>query len=318
MNKLKEDITEILNLRGVSAEVYFVLKVSEDYQIKEADLDKISQIQILEQCKDSIGKSILNEELALINISEADSRTDVIYKYDLAEIPEKLSCLQQVKDSNNFPEFNFDRDSLSDLEGILIVIGNHEKQLVIYKHQYPIYLLNKKAFNLIRMKNQNRFEKLDEDVLKINPTFELLYINNHYYVFNLKFLERVCGFHEAIMNGARAGIDIINASNLIDDITVLTNRLSNINFAKKLLKAAKNSPVLGIIPLEDIVGFASSHPLLKGKFKVNAEGTRLDLRTKASQDLFMKLLNDDLLHSELTKRFYDSVAKDKVEELAQA
>lgn len=318
INNLKEDITAVLDSKAVSAEIYFVLKAPEGHQIKMADLDQISHTEIFEQCKDSIRSILLNEELSLLNISESDSRSDVVYKYDLAEVPKKLGCLKQVSDSDDFEDFKFDNDNLSDLEGILIVIGNHEKQLVIYKYQYPIYLLNRKGFSLKRIKNQSRFEKLDEEVLKINPTFEFLYINNDYYVFDLKLLERVFGFHQAIMNDARAGINVIAAANLVDDINHLINRLDNIRFAKKLLRATKNSPVLGIISLENIISFADSHPLLKKKLKVNAAGTRLDLRTKVSQNLFMKLLNDDLLQSELTKMFYDSVSKDKVEEISEA
>ena len=61
-------------------------------------------------------------------------------------------------------------------------------------------------------------------------------------------------------------------------------------------------------------GFTNTHPALKGSFKYNEDGTKLNLKTKISQNLFLKLLNDDFLQSELTKIFYDSIAKDSVEE----
>ena len=38
----------------------------------------------------------------------------------------------------------------------------------------------------------------------------------------------------------------------------------------------------------------------------------ISLHTKKSKDLFVKLLNDDFLTSELTRLFYDSLAKDGI------
>jgi hypothetical protein len=39
----------------------------------------------------------------------------------------------------------------------------------------------------------------------------------------------------------------------------------------------------------------------------------INLHTRTAKDLFVKLLNDDFLTSELTKLFYDSLAKDGIE-----
>lgn len=43
------------------------------------------------------------------------------------------------------------------------------------------------------------------------------------------------------------------------------------------------------------------------------DGTQFALDTKVSKDLFVKLLNDDFLTSELTQLYYDSLAKDNIE-----
>ena len=50
--------------------------------------------------------------------------------------------------------------------------------------------------------------------------------------------------------------------------------------------------------------------------RYNENQTQFLLDTKVSKDLLIKILNDDLLTSELTKLYYDSLAKDgiKVEE----
>ena len=51
---------------------------------------------------------------------------------------------------------------------------------------------------------------------------------------------------------------------------------------------------------------------LKGNIKLSKDQKKFDLRNKKSQLFFIKLLNDDYLQSNLTKLFYDSLAKDQL------
>ncbi|MEX5669027.1 Kiwa anti-phage protein KwaB-like domain-containing protein, partial [Pseudomonas neuropathica] len=143
-----------------------------------------------------------------------------------------------------------------------------------------------------------------EDVLKINAKFEFFKIGGQYYIFDLKALERFFGFHDAIKNIATQGIDNIRQADLVEDVQVFSDRLDDISFSRKLVKAASSSPVLNLIPNAEVVSFASTHPALRGQFKFTADGERFSLATKKSQGLFLKLLNDDFLQSELTKRYY--------------
>ena len=138
-----------------------------------------------------------------------------------------------------------------------------------------------------------------------------------YYIFNLKLLERSFGFQEAIRSLATKGLQSIAASGLIADAAVLQERMDDMTFARKLAKAADASPVLNKVPNKDIVAFIQSHPGVRGRIPVDEENTKLMLTTKASQDIFLKLLNDDFLQSELTRRYYASLAKDAVGENAQ-
>ena len=47
--------------------------------------------------------------------------------------------------------------------------------------------------------------------------------------------------------------------------------------------------------------------------RYNENQTQFLLDTRVSKDLLIKILNDDLLTSELTKLYYDSLAKDGIE-----
>ena len=163
---------------------------------------------------------------------------------------------------------------------------------------------------LIKSGIGNRFEKFDSDVLKLNANFEFLFVDNQYYINDLKLLERNFQFHVAIKNKAIEGIAALDGFALIEDLTPLTNRLDELAFSKRLMKATTNSLVLGHVTNEQIINFAMNHPKLIGKFKTNTDGTKFDLKTKASHKMFFKLMDDSYLRSELTQNDYDSLAKD--------
>ena len=60
-------------------------------------------------------------------------------------------------------------------------------------------------------------------------------------------------------------------------------------------------------------GYAPEYVALKNRMRYTPDNTQFMLDTKASKQLFVKLLNDDFLTSELTRLYYDSLAKDFIE-----
>lgn len=319
IDNLKQDISSVLADSGDKAEFYFLLKDGDSFSIKSVDINDPDQTELTSMFSSHITKSILlNDDLSLVSLSSADDRINAVYEYDLENIPDELSHLKEIIDNEDIEPYVSSSDSLANLEGILILIGNQESQIALYKYQYPITLLKKDSgFSLIKSGRDDRFKKLDQDVLKINSKFEFFKINGKYYILDLKTLEKFFGFHDAIKNIAKEGIKNIEDTSLVMTCDVFTSRLSDISFSRKLVKSAKNSPVLGVIPNSQIIDFAKSHPALTRKFKYSEDGIQFNLETKTSQSLFLKLLNDDFLQSELTKKYYDSIAKDDIQNSEQ-
>lgn len=312
---LKTRISEIISDEQCSAEFYFILDSNGEIAIKRADVDQNASDELARNFIEAVSTTILlNDELSLLNISGADDRSNAVYRYDLAQVPEQIQHLATVLQRDDFDVFSFAADDLAHLEGILVILGHGQQQLALYKHQYPVSLLKRdSAFSLVRVRNQNRLVKLEDDILRINSKFEFLRVDNEYFIVDIKTLERFFGFHDAVRNIATQGIANIEAAQLVVDTQVLTARLDDISFSRKLVRAARASPVLGVIPNAQVIAFVGAHPALKGKFRLSDDGAKLKLDTKVSQDLFLKLLNDDFLQSELTKRYYASLAKDNLD-----
>ena len=318
IEELKAKISDVIG-EGCGSEIFFLLDSNNGMQVKKADIDEEPQAELTRMFVENLANNILlNDDLSLIELSSADDRRQTIYHYDLPDIPNELQQLRSIITADDFEEFSFANDRLNNLEGILILLGNAEHQMALYKYQYPVSLLRKDTgFSLTRSRGTNRFKKLEEDVLKINAKFEFFKIDGQYYILDLKTLERFFGFHDAIKNIATQGIENIRQANLVENVQVFSERLDDISFSRKLVRAASSSPVLNLIPNADVINFANTHPALRGRFRFTADGERFNLRTKKSQSLFLKLLNDDFLQSELTKRYYDSLAKDAIESTIQ-
>lgn len=309
LNTLFNNTDELL------AEIYFILKDGQETTLRLADLDSAAQKDLTKQFIDKFNEEIVNnEDLNILNISEADDRTNVIYEYNLEEIPEELKVIDQIIEDEDLPNFSFTTDKLEDIKGIAILIEKDGQNLVIYKKHYPINLYKKDSgLSIRRLGNNQRFTILKEDVVKIHPNFEFFKFNNTLFINNLKTLEKFFGFHEVIKNKAASCIDEIESSDILENPSELRHMLDDISFARKLTKAGSNSPVLGVIPNSTIISFVENFPMLIGKIEINADRTKLKMTSKKSKQLFVKLLNDDFLQSELTRLYYDSLAKDTVE-----
>ncbi len=320
IDEFKEKVSGVLSADGCSAEFFFLLDSNEGMNVKSVDINDEDHAELEKMFISSVSETVLlNDDLSLVSLSSADDRKDAVYEYDLNDVPQELSYLKYVIENEDFETFDLSSDDLSHLEGILILLGNQDVQLALYKYQYPVTLLKKdNGFNLMKPKGGNRFKKLDADILKINSKFEFIKIDGKYYILDIKTLERFFGFHDAVKNVAVKGVENIKAANLVMDCAVLDARLDDISFARKLVKSASNSPVLGKIPNAQVIGFTKNHPALRGKFKYSDDGNQINLKTKKSQNLFLKLLNDDFLQSELTRLYYDSIAKDSVDEAEAA
>ena len=315
LDVLKAKISDTISDDQCSAEFYFLLDKNGTIAIKRADIDQAASDELARNFIDTISSTILlNDELSLLNISGADDRSNAIYRYDLPQVPAQIQHLAAVLQRDDFEIFSFAADDLAHLEGILIILGHGQHQLALYKHQYPVALLKRdSAFSLVRIRNQNRLVKLEDDVLRINSKFEFLRVGDEYFIVDIKTLERFFGFHDAVRNIATQGIANIDRAQLVVDTHALTARLDDISFSRKLVRAARASPVLGVIPNAQVIAFVSTHPALRGRFRLSDDGAKLKLDTKVSQELFLKLLNDDFLQSELTKRYYASLAKDNLD-----
>jgi hypothetical protein len=90
--------------------------------------------------------------------------------------------------------------------------------------------------------------------------------------------------------------------------------IDDVRFARRLTKVGRSSPVIQQgISNASIIKFCRDFPKLAGRIRFNEGENKISLDTQVSKDLFLKLLMDNYLTSELTNLHYESLAKDSAE-----
>ncbi len=308
--QLLERLAYFLNPEnGIGCALYFVLNEEGNSVIRFADIENEAKEELQQRFLEYIQEKFIdNEELHYMNISDADDRKNVAYRYDIDERDESLNILNEIIADGEREYFHFNQDSLTNLQGYLITMGNEGNQIALYKKHHPVNLLKRDRFLLVP--SNQRLIAVDQDVLAIDKSFDFMLVDNDLIVLKLNTLERFFGFENVIRNQAQTTIAAIEAIELLEDIEQLNDLAQNMTNARKLMRM-RNSPVIGM-PVNNVINFINNHPELTGRISFNDEGTRVRLTTGVSKKLFLKLLNDDYLFSQLTELQYDSHAKDRL------
>ena len=275
--------------------------------VKEDDLPEIVQLFV-----NSIKERILDKiDYSIIPLSTADERSKCFYEYDL-DIPEELHIVETIIGNDRLEIFDFRDDVLSDICSLIVVIADNNQAISLYKKLSSVEIIGRVGYML--WKANQRVERFNDQLLRISGNFQLMRVRDKIIILDLNFIEKSFGFHDVIKREATMGLNAIRNMGVLSNIEVLEELIDNVGFARKLTKIARNSPVIqNNIPNVNIINFSRNHPAVKGKIRYTKDGNQFSLDTKVSKNLFIKLLNDDFLTSELTRLYYDSLAKDNIE-----
>lgn len=325
MNK-QELITKLANLRSLEDSgviVYFVLQKQGAFVLKQANIrhSALTQIKVsIEENMDIFRLQLEAEDFVLKNLSEADDRQKVVYQYDLAEIPIPLRMMSEVRENlfnvDYFTEelgrvFNFETDSFGEIDGYIVSYGVANENIIIYRKTYPVNLV-KQGKNMFILKDAEQIDVLQNDIFRIDGKIDFFNIEQSSFILNLSILEKYNDFKDIVVRSATNSIQQIVDLDLVADMDKLLERVNaDISFARKLIKVITNSPVLNIVTKEDIFAFAQKHAYLSQKLKIIDNHFKLDKKTQ--QNIFLQLLDDAFLHSDLSSYEYVSPAKDKLE-----
>lgn len=256
-----------------------------------------------------------DDRMSVINLSDRDERTNVIYRYDIQD--EKPSYFNIMKEPLSEPridytrekEFNFSVDNFANIDYFVIRVGTADNHIVIYRNNFNINLMKQAQGRYYLNKSGSQISKIENDILRMDSQIDCMLVDNDFYIVNLKNLDSSKEFATIIRTRANDAVNLIAELPFVDNVDGLREHLEDLPFARRLMRAMDNSPVVSL-PTETILDFVREHSNLKKVLRIKDD--KLDLTTKRAQSAFISLLNDDFLYSKLTQKNYESTSKDLV------
>jgi hypothetical protein len=301
IEELRQAIEAIFQA-GINIHVYLGVNSEEGTNYSRADLDDNSARSVCEEFVSSIRRYFANEDLVVHTLSQIDNRDNAIWHYDLQTVPDAFAGLSALPTRDNIPVFSFEHSSIADVKTVSIKISSAAASVLFFKQLYPVSLI--KQDQILLFKVGDRFQQVPGDVLKITGGFDLLIIDDEFYISNFKKFEKSFNFDDVSNRIHRATAARIIGLGIVNDAK---SYLANGHAPKRDLLRVAHSEVLQL-PIERILAFANSRVELALKI---VDG-QIQLKSKEHVKRFIKLLNDDYLKSELTENNYDSLAKNKM------
>lgn len=255
-------------------------------------------------------RTTLNQDALVRPISELDPLRTTIHHYDIVGLPEGLETINTSLVAEEIPLFNFEADELDKVEAFLIKLSSVDYHVVLYKKHSHLNLL-KQAKVFYFVKDDERFAKPEEGVLKFSFTIDFLKVGNDILVYDINCLEKNFKFDKILINNAKEKLEEIELLNFVENIDELKTFAGDKSGARKVLSIKQNSPVLSL-KFDQIKTFVKNHPYLNKRLKFNDDESMFRFHTQVSKTYFIDLLNDNYLTSDLTSLFYKTNAKDEM------
>jgi hypothetical protein len=276
-----------------------------DCDIYKTRLHERIPIEIKETYYPKMKKSLISKEYDLT-------------EYDPALLPDRNVVWNY--DSNIVPFYNFIIKKLPDVEEYYNdnILKYDDIWAIWIKFQVQntcIYLLKKitpsKIFStgssLAIIFNDNVFKKLESDVLTIDGTFDVLACDNMLYFENKQNFERALLYQTVKQNVAIATLDEINEIGILDNFDTVKDYLKDDYHSINKLNRIKSKPYFRTLTFAHCKQIIDDYGL---KLVYDEATKKFNIQSKREAKMFVKVLNDDFLKSEMTNIKYAANSKE--------
>lgn len=312
MIEIKNDFKEFLNKDRdlLGAALFAVTKTNEVYKV---DLESNAVVELRNMILDVLDGIVNNEDMSFMDISAVDDRKNVVcvYDEDLA-LPEDLAEIQVgLNNESNLEDMDFTQIQMNDIKMFIVHTGVGVDKLYLYQFvsNVNIYGRDKIFFK----KDKHRLIRIDDDMIRITSKIHMAQLSDKVVIFDLGRFEAIFKFHDVIKQEATSCMNKIQEMQLIENIEDFKSIVNDAKFTRKIIRAIRNSPVIKLgISNSQIIDFCMNYKSIAGKLKLNDDKNKLILDTKKSKHIFLNVMLDNFLSSELTNLYYESKAKDEI------
>ena len=298
---------EIANLSNLSLNLYAIIKDWDTTINKKIDIDRDTADWLTSKYS-SLAKSYLWDEVEFKEIWEYDDEANNVYYY----FDQCTDEMEFIKDIDWWIQDKFSIDELKKIDWIIVKIGNQDKFCNLYVPYYPIYLMDREKWAMI-VPDNSQFKAFESDkILRFNNQITFLYYKDQQEDLVLSFdfekIEKYFWYEKEFINRANTKIETIDNLWFVSDISQLKGYIENKkSLRNKLIKIKQTSEVLNKSTSE-IKAFVESKTFLSSKVWFDSDD-KITITSEERARIFLKLLDDDYLRSDLTDWEYESDKK---------
>ncbi|EAJ6190527.1 DUF4868 domain-containing protein [Campylobacter lari] len=312
MSEIKNNFIDFLNRDRdlLGAALFAVTKTNEVYKV---DLEGNAVIELRNMILDVLDGIINNEDMSFMDISTVDDRKNAVYVYDDSlAFPEDLAEIQvKLNNESNLEDMDFTQIQMNDIKMFIVHTGINADKLYLYQFVSNVNIYGRDKFFF--KKDKHRLIRIDDDMVRISSKIQMAQLGDKLAIFELEQFEKMFKFHDVIKQEAVSCMNTIQEMQLIENIEDFKSIVNDTRFARKIVKAIRNSPVIKLgISNSQIIDFCMNYKSIAGRLKLNDDKNKLILDTKKSKHIFLNVMLDNFLSSELTKLHYESRAKDEI------
>lgn len=299
VEKLRNRLEEILG-EGLNIRVYLGVGKPPEREYLRANVSPDDAVILCKQFVSGLRHYFGTEDLETLELSRLDDRANALYAYDLEEQPQEFGVISELHEGNEPAVFTFQGRAIPDIKALVVKISSPTASATFYKQVFPVSIVRREQ--ILLSWRTDRFEVLNEDVLKILPGFDVMLMDGEFYVSSLSRFEKEFSFELVAKKAMDSVVQTVVAMDLVNDVK---GYLANLDLPKKHVLRAKHSPVFQM-ESHAIITFVKNHP----SYGLRVVDGKIQLNSKNSVRYLFKLLNEDILRSELTETVYDARAKD--------
>ena len=205
----------------------------------------------------------------------------------------------------------FDISEINDLMGVLFKFEKENDVVWGYQHIYSIAIPNKSRLGFLLKQDGTIFKEMKEPLFSISSKINFMIVNGSIITNDIDIMQRNFGFSKFIRSEAAKVMSIVNDIGIVDSMDKIQQYVEGdkLTYAKKMMQI-KSSPVLNMKPTV-LLNKIKTSPTYSNKLKI--VDNKIVLETKKQVEVFIKMLNDTWLKSELTEQLYEAEVKKKSE-----
>ncbi len=288
--------------------VYACIKNTDDEkQLKKFIVTDDLQFSLKNRLVSMIYSTFLDPDVELDAIENISDNRKALYEANLTEDFNPTSFIDNAKIVTE----QYDGKDRNHLLGFCYKLNYNTDCIWLYQHMYSMAIVGRSKSLLAIIGKDNVYEPLNKDVVSFASNLDMMIIGDKLFTSKIKLLQQQFGFETYIRNEAANTVDYIINMNLITNAEKLLaftgkEKLTN---AKKMMKAQR-SPVLQM-EKNALISQIKRHARYSKLIKI--ENDKIVTDTEKDVNAFIKMLNDDIVRSDLTNVEYDSSAKKALE-----